>query len=268
MSAGSKIAWTDATWNPIVGCSKVSPGCANCYAEKMAARLAAMGQDKYQRVTAGRQWNDKTYMDPVCVAQLGRWKKSRNIFVCSMGDLFHESLSNERISSIFALMYLSPHHRFQVLTKRADRMRDWVRWEEISHGPLLSNVWLGVTAEDQQRANERIPHLLAAPAAVRFVSVEPMLSAVDLSTFTDARRIHLYPGTGGSFVPPHVSWVIIGCESGPRRRPCRLEWVQALVRECRANRCPCFVKQLELDGRVSRDPAEWPQWARVREMPR
>lgn len=216
MADNTAIEWTEATWNPIAGCSVLSPGCAHCYAMPMAARIekmmAALGKPTpYAGLTqpskAGPVWNgriavasDETLTQPL------RWKRPRRIFVNSMSDLFHEGVADETIDRIFAVMALCPQHTFQVLTKRAARMRAYMatpnreniingrvwsllgtpRGRKIEHGGNwravlpLPNVWLGVSTEDQARADERIPHLLATPAAVRFISAEPLLGAIDL----------------------------------------------------------------------------------------
>lgn len=212
MGDKTKIEWTDASWNPVVGCSIVSPGCTNCYAMGQAARIercaAGAGQATHyagltQPSKAGPVWTGKLALAPdhILTAPL-RWKKPRRVFVNSMSDLFHEDVPDEWIDRVFAVMALAPRHTFQVLTKRAKRMRIYLdqrtdnRAEEIgvamraiagtSDEPglielPLPSVWLGVSAEDQKRADERIPDLLATPAAVRFVSAEPLLGPIDLT---------------------------------------------------------------------------------------
>ena len=285
----SKIEWTEKTWNPIVGCSVVSPGCTNCYAMKMAARLEAMRGDclddngyavrgkhplahytgTTKRTKAGPVWTGKVALasDHIITAPL-RWKKPRRIFVNSMGDLFHESVPDEWINRVFSLMVQAEQHTFMVLTKRSARMRKYMtttttvpvvtRSGRVVHpgGWPLSNVWMGVTAEDQQRANERIPDLLATPAAVRFVSIEPMLGAIDLeypaSLFPDGPRGccsgHDCGCTGRPIDPPliyGVDWVICGGESGPNARTMRSSWVRGLRDQCAAAGVPFFFKQWE-----------------------
>lgn len=242
----SKIEWTEETWNPITGCTKVSPGCANCYAERMARRLA--GRVGYPEAP---HHFDVT-LHPERLDQPFRWKKPRRVFVCSMSDLFHRDVPGYFLAHVFNIMLRTPRHTYQVLTKRADLMHDWCK-----HDYTPPNVWLGVTAENPRRADERIPYLLRTPAAVRFVSIEPMLGPVDLVA---AGGIY-----NGSY--PGLDWVIVGCESGPRRRVCDIEWVRELVRECRDAHLPVFVKQLDIDGHVSKDPNEWPEDLRVREYP-
>jgi len=206
------ISWTDATWNPIAGCSVVSPGCTNCYAMKEAHRLGnALGQEKYRgltKVVNGKPvWTGEVRLWPAALDQPLRWKRPRRIFVNSMSDLFHEGLRDDQIDQVFAVMALASQHTFQVLTKRPERMlsycaelherravpvslalhrvpgerspRDVGAVEDAINAGPLPNVWLGVSAEDQQRADERIPLLLQTPAAVRFVSYEPALGPID-----------------------------------------------------------------------------------------
>lgn len=282
------IQWTDATWNPTNGCSRVSPGCENCYAERFAGRFSAPGQ-RYEGLVRlgpnGARWTGKMVLTEKMLDQPLRWKRPRRIFVNSMSDLFHESLMDEQIDSVFAVMALAGRHTFQVLTKRADRMREYIAsrslslnfWEKAARDIgwtlkfdgvglcqfPLPNVWLGVSVEDQQRADERIPALLQTPAAVRFVSYEPALGPVDFSPWLwpthwrwDAR--HKTPEEAvqaGAFaekgrqalVSAHtcfVDWVIVGGESGPGARPFDLSWANSVVKQCKEAVAACFVKQL------------------------
>lgn len=289
------IEWTDATWNPIVGCSIVSPACTNCYAMAQAARIERMNEGdrksgprmregKLQEVPvshyagttepskAGPVWTGKMAQAPdhILTAPL-RWKRPRRIFVNSMGDLFHESVPDEWIDKVFAVMAKAPQHSFQVLTKRADRMRryvsatmtdegrgrlsgaaiglsgrdDWSgdHWSGCDGDKPLPNVWLGVTAEDQARADERIPDLLATPAAKRFVSCEPLLSEIDLHEYLGldvgrlCKRNEVKPGE------TFLSWVISGGESGPNARPSHPDWFRSLRDQCAAAGVPFFFKQ-------------------------
>ena len=186
MSATSKIEWTDATWNPVRGCTRVSPGCGGpgdqggCYAERMAARFSKPGQwgHGYAEMVGGKpRWTGKVGLAPIDTIEAPlHWMTPRRIFVNSTSDLFHESILDEWIDRMFAIMALCPQHTFQVLTKRPERMR---RFGSLSAARPLPNVWLGVSAERQQEADERIPLLLETPAAVRFVSTEPLLGPVD-----------------------------------------------------------------------------------------
>jgi protein gp37 len=263
----TKIEWTDETWNPVTGCSKISPGCANCYAERMAKRLA--GRFGYP---ADDPFRVTLHTDRL--EQPLHWRKSRRVFVCSMSDFFHVDVPLEMQNAVFRIIRKCPQHTFQILTKRVDLM--WML-EYACGMPILQNLWLGVTAENQRYADERIPYLLHTPASVRFVSVEPMLEPVSLLDWYpryDYRPTYdFYPpwikGDGKPIlIQPGIDWVIIGCESGPGRRPCNLKWVKDLISECKDTwNVPVFVKQLDIDGRVSRDPAEWPQWAQLREYP-
>ena len=214
--AASAIEWTDATWNPVTGCSKVSPGCKLCYAERMSARLKAMGQPKYRDGFAVR-------CHPGELSRPLRWRKPRLVFVNSMSDLFHESVPRAFVLAVFDAMLRAHWHTFQVLTKRPGRalqlqcQRDGIDWPP--------NVWLGVSAEDQRRADERVPALLETSAAVLFLSLEPLLGPLP--------RLEL----GG------IDWVIAGGESGPGARPMEAGWVRAIRDQCVRSRVPFFFKQ-------------------------
>lgn len=242
----TKIEWTDETWNPITGCSMISPGCAHCYAERMARRLAG----RYGYPQAPHHFDVTVHPDRF--GRPLRWKKPRRVFVCSMGDLFHVEVSGEALSLAFNVMRRTPQHTYQVLTKRARLMHEWCR-----HDYVPDNVWIGVSAENQEYADARIPYLLRTPAPVQFVSVEPMLEPIELER---GRYWLTEPG-------PRLGWVIVGCESGAGRRPCRIEWVRDLVISCRAGGVPVFVKQLDIDGHVSHDPADWPADLRMQQFP-
>jgi len=245
----TKIEWTNETWNPITGCSKISPGCANCYAERMAKRLAGRfgyPKDDPFRVT----FHPDKLLKPL------KWKKPRMIFVCSMGDLFHEQVDWRDIRQIYKVMRKGRQHIYQILTKRPEIMGDRLnRW----FGPRLKNwpfIWHGISAEDQEWFSRRIRWLLQIQAAVRFVSLEPLLGPIRIN-FANNLHSRLNP-----------DWVIVGCESGPKRRECKLEWVRDIVRQCRAANIAIFIKQLQINGRVSHDPEEWPKDLRIREFPK
>lgn len=228
----SKIEWTDVTWNPITGCSPVSPGCKNCYAERMAKRL--VGRFGYPADDPFRVTLHEDKLDEPL-----RWRKPRKVFVCSMGDLFHEDVPDEWLAAIWHTMSTSPWHIFLVLTKRPERMYRWVAgriadgttWREGLTRCPLSNVWLGVSAETQKRADERIPVLLDTPAAKRFVSVEPMLGPVDLRQVFSKRA-------------PGLDWVICGGETGPGYRPMQYGWAFDLRLQCANANVPFFFKKM------------------------
>ncbi|MDQ6760389.1 MAG: phage Gp37/Gp68 family protein [Acidobacteriota bacterium] len=212
MGANSHIEWTEATWNPVTGCTKISAGCKNCYAERLALRLRAMGAQRY------RNGFDVTLHEDVL--DLPRtWKKPRRIFVNSMSDLFHPEVPLSFIRRVFKTMEECPQHTFQVLTKRSDRVRklsmklSWPR-----------NVWMGVSVEDS-RVFPRIDDLREVPAAVRFLSCEPLIGSL---AGIDLRSIH---------------WVIVGGESGPHSRSMQIEWVREIFRACRKEKVPFFFKQ-------------------------
>lgn len=295
------ISWTDATWNPVRGCSRISEGCRNCYAERVAARFCKPGQpyhgfaqivaprDLLDRVGGRRNgWTRKIDLVPEHLADPLRWKKPRRIFVNSMSDLFHESLTNEQIAAVFGVMAAAPQHTFQILTKRAQRMREWFDWvadqgaidvcprEAWQHladpeGPSaidaalerasrngrpttwpLPNVWLGVSVENQAAADERIPDLLATPAAVRFLSCEPLLGPVDLEhvrhhlggeSYETGSCLEGNDGFGLSAPRERIDWVIAGCESGPGARPCEVQWLRSLRDQCKEAGVAFWLKQ-------------------------
>lgn len=229
MAQSSSIEWTEATWNPVTGCTKISPGCKHCYAERMAKRLRAMGQPRYAagfRVT----------LQPDLLELPLHWRQARLIFVNSMSDLFHDAVPLEYVQQVFAVMEEARQHRFQILTKRADRLVDLA-----GELPWPKNVWMGVSVESE-RYVERIDRLREVPAAVRFLSLEPLIGPLeDL------------PLEG-------IGWVIVGGESGPRARPMRPEWVRSIRSQCQGHGVPFFFKQWggvrkkrhgrELDGRT------------------
>lgn len=222
----TRIEWTDETWNPVTGCTKVSEGCDNCYAERMARRLAGRcgyDADSPFRVTL----HENRLTEPA------KWRKPRRVFVCSMGDLFHAGVWPGVQERIFQIMTMCHEHTFQVLTKRPEMMLGFARrWGDGKDWP--ENIWLGVTAENQKRAHERIPLLLETPAKVKFVSCEPLLGPVNLMDVAGL-------GLAG------ISWVIAGCESGPRRRPAKKRWFQDLRDQC-DGRVPFFLKQMEVEA--------------------
>lgn len=303
MSA-TKIEWSEVTWNPTTGCDRVSAGCDHCYALTLARRLKAMGSAKYQRDgdprTSGPGFGITEHPD---VLELPlRWRKPRRIFVNSTSDLFHKGVSDEFIARVFAVMAVTPQHTFQVLTKRHGRMRALLSSETFRHevalyvrhrdelysrelvGWPLPNVWCGVSVEDQRWADVRIPALLDTPAAVRFISAEPLLGPVDLGTL-DTRDgvIDALVGNGDhvrrdggeltSWVNPRplprLDWVIVGGESGPGARRMDLGWARQIVELCWAADVPVFVKQLgSTHGlRKGGDMDTWPEDLRVREFP-
>lgn len=299
----TNIEWTDVVWNPVTGCDKVSEGCRNCYAETIAHRF----------------WGERPFTEVRCHPERLdaplHWKKPRRVFVNSMSDLFHKDVSDEFIDKVLAMMALTPQHRYQVLTKRPERMLSFLRdsgyraemtgieaeftsgldrFEEAERQrwPFpLPNVWLGVSIEDQETADERIPILLQTPAAVRWVSAEPLLGPVDFTEW-------LYSCDGDCDRPTHpplptLDWVVGGGESGPLARPCQLGWIRAIVQQCQTAGIPVFVKQfgshpyadvpeletwsvtkmdenggLHFASRKGGDPSEWPVDLRIRKWPR
>jgi protein gp37 len=244
----TKIEWADATWNPITGCTKISPGCANCYAEKMSKRLA--GRCGYP---ADEPF--KVTIHPDKIDEPLKWKKPRRVFVCSMSDLFHKDVPMSIITYVLRMARSCEGHTFMILTKRPARMKEAIR-EMVSWGMWpVPNIWLGVTAENQEQADKRIPILLDTPAAVRFVSVEPMLGPVDLCNFFtlsgcrincpddyDICRLHSFE-CKYSHTSTRLDWVICGGESGPGARPMHPDWARALRDQCQGAGIPFFFKQ-------------------------
>ncbi|MGH8736203.1 MAG: DUF5131 family protein [Burkholderiales bacterium] len=212
MPTKSNIEWTEMTWNPVTGCTKLSQGCKHCYAERMAKRLEAMGSRRYAngfRVT----------LHPDLLDVPRKWRQPRVVFVNSMSDLFHEEVPQDYIARVFRTMIECPQHTFQILTKRGDRLAELA--------PRLSwpaNVWMGVSVEDS-RVADRIGKLQSVPAAVRFLSLEPLIGPLDD-----------LPLAG-------ISWAIVGGESGPRARPMKRAWVNSILRQCRAAGVAFFFKQ-------------------------
>ena len=212
MAGESNIEWTERTWNPVTGCIKVSQGCKHCYAERMAKRLKAMGSSRYTNGFAPTLHDDLLDVP-------NRWRQPATIFVNSMSDLFQEDVPEHFIKSVFDTMVACPQHTFQILTKRSERVREL--------GPRLpwpTNVWMGVSVEDQ-RVIERIADLQAVPATVRFLSCEPLIGPLEK-----------LPLAG-------IHWVIVGGESGPKARPMKPEWVESIYKQCRAAHVPFFFKQ-------------------------
>lgn len=245
MGDNSKIQWTDRTWNPVRGCSLVSAGCANCYAMKQAHRFSGRGKP-YEDLTElgphGPRWNGNIMLVPEALEEPLRWKTPARVFVNSMSDLFHEDVPIKFISRVWLTMQLAPQHTFQILTKRPERMLAYMR--EFGHyeGKPLPNVWLGVSAENQETADERIPLLLQTPAAVRFVSAEPLLGPVSFrwahwEPFNRDRVINHLDGLR------RLDWVIAGGESGPGARPMHPEWARSIRDQCQAADVPFFFKQ-------------------------
>ena len=349
MSDGTKIQWTDASWNPIRAnrsvstdpdysdrrgmellgadgwhCERVSPGCQHCYAEALNEKRFGTGlpYNRRSRDLVEVFLHQKVLTEPL------RWRKPRRVFVCSMTDLFGEWVPDEMIDRVFAVMALTPQHTFQVLTKRPERMREYltaglrVYQSTIDGGRLpvggafwpegeaatriigeisrleaeptyprlpnwpLPNVWLGVSVEDQERADQRIPELLATPAAVRFLSCEPLLGPLELERWLHDSDCWLARAGWEDGAEPaqqwwcicnepredHISWVIVGGESGGKARPFDLEWARSVVRQCQAAGVPVFYKQ---GGAANRCPHDrkgghfecFPDDLKVREFP-
>lgn len=325
-ATSSKIEWTESTWSPTTGCTKVSPGCANCYAETLTKRYAGRPgwPEKFERWIPG---NDTVVVHPNRLELPLRWKKPRRVFVDSMSDLFHEDVPDEYIDRVFAVMALTPQHTYQVLTKRPARMRGYLtkQWMTIEKATLdggpypeaynrvtdaylealktdswltkdpsllahvlnaasdwqeehypegagmircwpLPNVWLGVTVENQHFAHERIPLLLDTPAAVRFLSCEPLLEPIEIDGYMmtwagDNEDASLIP-----YARPPIQWVIVGGESGSGHRPFDPDWARSIVAQCREAGVSVFMKQMGGHHPGSK-LEDLPEDLRVREFP-
>lgn len=223
--AETSIEWTDATWNPVAGCAVLTAGCTNCYAMRMAARLDAMDVPKYKGLTrkSGDRyvWTGKIFCDDKALEVPARWKAPRKVFVNSMSDLFHEDVPIDFIRRVWEVMATTPRHTYQILTKRPERMADVLA---SSHFPLLGNVWLGTSVENEA-VIARLDHLRVTPAAVRFVSFEPLIGSVASANLTS------------------IDWAIVGGESGPRSRPMLEEWVDEIYELCDDAGAAFFFKQ-------------------------
>lgn len=297
MADKTHIQWTDATWNPVRGCSRISTGCGGpnhqggCYAEKIAARFSDPGMPFHgyaERTPHGGRWTGKLGLVESALTLPLRWRRPRMIFVNSMSDLMHEALTDAQIDRVFGVMALAPRHAFQVLTKRSDRMRRYCNdpatpervWKAAgegsdtlpalaAHGAMwggdtpwpLRNVWLGVSVEDQPNADERVPDLLATPAAVCFLSCEPLLGRLDLTKWLwgraepcalCSRDVDCFCGMEPRIKlagERAIQWVITGQESGPGARFCDLAWERDLRDQCVAADVPFFLKQHVEHGR-------------------
>lgn len=263
------IEWTDASWNPVTGCNEVSPGCANCYAARLAAtrlknvpaykglailRTPQLG-DAMHTGELGEErkprWTGEVRLHPDRLEEPLHWRKPRKIFVCDMSDLFHEKVETTWLLAIFAVMERCPQHTFQILTKRADRMRTFIQrnpgsWEYTTRAPKpkgLPNVWLGVSVENQHFADVRIPLLLDTPASVRFISAEPLLGPVNLTHLLSPKHPDIPIHALKCVVPPHLDWVICGGESGPGARAMHPDWARSLRDQCQSAGVPFFFKQ-------------------------
>lgn len=271
----TKIGWCSHVWNPVTGCNNVSPACDNCYADTMSKRLQAIGAPKYKDGFAVRMHPDELKRTAA------KGSKGFKIFVCSMSDLFHHKVTDQFIEQVFDVIRAHPDHVFQLLTKRPERLvNDGIKPPD--------NAWMGVTAENQKWANKRIPLLLQIPAKVRFLSVEPILGEIDFGSIpyrgdTDyflnplLARYSTMPNVGDGGRPflfglaglGRIDWVIVGHESGPKSviRNCGLHPVRLLAHQTRYARCALYVKQLNLDGKLTKKINEFPADLRTREFP-
>jgi len=251
----TKIAWCEETWNPICGCTKCSPGCLNCYAERMAKRLKGMGISQYQDVVDKNGWTGEVSLVEKALDIPLHWKKPRVIFPVSMGDLFHPSVPFEFVDKMFNRMICkATQHKYLVLTKRPERMAEYIEHVRVIHKVAwsglyefpLPNVYLGTTICNQAEKPKR-DILVQIPAAHRWLSIEPLLE--------DLGELNL----------EGIDHVVVGCESGPNRRPCKRDWMISLAEQCKAAGVKLYVKQVNIKGKVSHDPDKFPEQLQVRE---
>jgi protein gp37 len=301
----TNIQWCDETWNVIVGCSRISSGCQQCYAATAAKSPRLQQFPQYQTVS---NWDGTVQFVESQLIKPLHWKKTKNIFVCSMADLFHENVPFEWIDQVMAVIALCPQHTFQVLTKRTLRALEyfsqqslWVKWYEAAQNFLwgeigenfgglinlqqyfidqpfpLPNLWLGTSTENQQMADKRIPILLQIPAAIRFLSCEPLLEEIDFRQAGAIQKL-ISDSYEWELVNEDIQWIVVGGESGPNSRPCHIEWLESIVQQCHAAKTPVFVKQLGANAifggqrfktrdKKGGDIEEFPQELQVREFP-
>ena len=245
----SSIEWTEATWNPVAGCTIISPGCTNCYAMRMAGRLAAMGQEKYEdttRISGGRaKWNGNIKLDHKALLVPYKWTVGRMIFVNSMSDIFHDDVPMDFLKRVFGVMKDTPQHTYQVLTKRAENLEHFAK-----DLPWPPNVWMGVSVESSDYSS-RVDLLRQTPAVTKFLSLEPLLGPLDNLDLSE------------------IDWAIAGGESGPNARPMQPEWVRSIRDQCLEAGVAFHFKQWggvnkkragrTLDGRV------WSEWPKIRQ---
>jgi protein gp37 len=278
MGDKTNIEYLDATWNPIKGCSHMSPGCDNCWAERQAARFSKAGEH-FHGLSQDGLWTGKAKLYEKELYKPLHWKRPRRIGVCFMGDLFHESLTHMEVAQVFAIMAKARQHTFLVLTKRPERMLEFLGWFGSRACPALSlydyieddinvetkdivpwplpNVWLGVSVEDRGTAAQRIAKLLRCDAALRYVSIEPMLGLIDLTHLDvdgagdpDWCQINALTGRQTDMgrpcqdIPAKLGWVVAGGESGPGARPMHPDWARSIRDQCKRAAVPFFMKQM------------------------
>ncbi len=281
MGENTSIEWTQASWNPIRGCSRVSEGCRHCYAERTAMRFSGEGQP-YQGLVAMAnghpQWTGKVAFIEKHLNDPLKWKEPRRIFVNSMSDLFHDNVEWEWFLKILHIMMNSPRHTFQVLTKRPKRMAQFVNSrdvERIVHGRQTSHIHWGTSIEDQDTANERLPELLKVKWGLLWASIEPIIGGIDLERiavdYTHPSHVPLHASAisgqrDGNFYQfdRSLQWIVAGSESGPGARPAELDWYRSLRDQCVSADVPFFLKQFAINGKKIPTPeldgVKWTQY--------
>jgi len=265
----SKIDWTDSVWNVVTGCTPAGPGCKNCWAKNFAPRLAG----RFGYPEKPHQFDVTLHLNKI--GESKKWKKPRKIFACSMGDLFHAKVPDWFLYRVFDAMIETPRHTYQVLTKRIERVGQF--WKQYSAYRVYDHkvrgagrkrdqvlewpehIWIGTSTENQAMADKRIPILLSIPAAIHFVSVEPMLEEIDI-----AQAQYDCGYFGDRF---DIDWIVCGCESGPGRRPFDIEWARALKSQCIESKTPFFFKQMQVGNKVVKMPElDGQVWAQFPEV--
>jgi protein gp37 len=285
----TKIPYSDWAWNLTSGCSHVSKGCENCWAERIFPRIYGNEQidistelylkGKIRKLDRPRYRKRKftdVKLHPERLDKLP--KKPQTIFVCSQSDLFHEDVPFEFIDEVFSAIAFSIDHIFQILTKRPKRMAEYFKWSEYCKDfEKVNGVWLGVSVEDQKTADERIPILLQIPAKVRWLSIEPMLGEVKLNrlireesgyAFVDNCLTGFKAHKQGGWYDNKIDWVVVGAESGHNRRECKIEWIESIVEQCKSANVPVFVKQIHKDGKLITDINQFPKHLQIQEHPK
>lgn len=258
----TKIEWTQETWNPIIGCSKISEGCKNCYAERMAFRLSNIypTSESYGEVISysTKKWIGNTFFVKEQLNKPIKRKKPTMFFVCSMSDLFHESVPFEWILQVWDIMCSNPRHTYQLLTKRPERVIEFLKWlgnkaknDGLDSIPTQSDnpldyisvpdfIWIGTTVENQAMANRRIPELLKIPAKIHFMSCEPLLSNINLLESCQIKFLNWLKDNETQY---GLQWVIAGPETGPKARPMQKEWIENIYKQCKSANVPFFDKK-------------------------
>lgn len=280
----TKIPWTNETWNFQGGCTPVSPGCLNCAAARSAEDCTKhWGNKKYEGLTANGKWTGELRFFPEELEKPLHWKKPRMVFPAFMSDLFHEDVPFEWIDRVMGVIDKTPQHTYQMLTKRPQRALEYVQSRYPSTGlQVHKNLWFGLTCENQNELNDRAAYLWDICAYKSFLSLEPLLSSIkfnevefsawETETICDILNNKIIEDSDsemvGAKIDPRLNWVIVGCESGPKRRECKLEWIKSIINQCKASDVSVFVKQIEINGKVEHNINKFPKELQYQEFPK